>query len=93
MSTVIADLHGRRDIAPALVLLAAGPVPVGRLYVLVTASAGPLDAARFGDGWTHEVLDLLQRAGAGDLERDARGRLVLVPRAPLPSPGRRGTGS
>jgi hypothetical protein len=81
-----ADLNHRRHLAPALAMLAAGPVAVERLHRLPCGRATPLDAARLGEGWTRDLLDhLLVRAGPGRLQRDARGRLVLAPTPAVPT--------
>jgi hypothetical protein len=84
--TVIDDLAERDNLAVLCEWARAGrPIPLWRLQSLAYRSANTRDRERYGPGWLTALIDLAQRGGVGELERDAGGAVVFRPALEVPS--------
>jgi hypothetical protein len=59
-------------------------VSVNRLQRLVNGMATAPDVAQYGEYWLRSLIDLAERAGVGQLERQRDGRMMLVFARELP---------
>jgi hypothetical protein len=78
MSTIFDDLANQRHLAEVLAMADEGELQLSRLRRMAYGSASPVDIEKHGEGWLLTLVDLLQRAGLGSLERRAGGEVVFV---------------
>jgi hypothetical protein len=85
-STVIDDLFERNHLETLCEWARDGrPIPLQRLRALAYGSANASDRERYGPGWLAALVDLAQRAGVGQLERDEDGAVAFYPMSDVPS--------
>jgi hypothetical protein len=84
--TVIDDLAERDHLGTLCEWARDGhPIPLRRLQELAYGRASMSDREQYGPGWLAALIDLAQRGGVGELERDADGAVVFRPAPEVPS--------
>ncbi|MBV9192955.1 MAG: hypothetical protein JO168_02340 [Solirubrobacterales bacterium] len=80
------DLSNRSFLSDLLarVLEHGATMPIAEVRRLRCARAQPIDAAEHGDDWAESAIDLLERMGVAQLERDGDGQVVVRFTEPLP---------
>jgi hypothetical protein len=83
--TVIDDIAERGHLRVLIEWAEDGPIALGRLEELACGDASAVVRERYGAHWLSTLIDLAQRGGVGELERDEDGAVVFRPASVVPN--------